>query len=46
MTVGFVAFHRPSEEDALNGKFVSAVNKLGGVHTSNYSGLHENVCNY
>lgn len=39
MTVGFVAFHRPSEEDALNGKFVSAINKLGAFHISNCLGL-------
>lgn len=39
MTVDFVAFHRPSEEDALNGKFVSAINKLGAFLKGNCMGL-------
>lgn len=39
MTVGFVSFHRPSEEDALNGKFVSAINKWVVFCISNCLGL-------
>lgn len=39
MTVGFVAFHRPSEEDALNGKLASAIKKLEVFHKGNRLGI-------
>lgn len=39
MTVGFVAFHRPSEEDALNGKLAPARNKLEVFHKGHSLGI-------